>query len=245
MNEMYRNPELRKAIAFSLYMKSRVVSSSVPHFTINKLHEISGVSATTIKKRLRILRQHNMVSFTGKGGHCIVFNSLRSHTSHRNICIKDIDFIADHCSHKNTNAQNVKFIDDILTALLIIEIQNHKNFAKQMIQQSDQPKGLNELKIAKKACNRFGYSDKFSDNGISYKYMAQKIGCGLQKAFDIVKFATKGQILVKFRNVQKFYFPGAKFIKEELLRIYTYIKGNTAYKVSANRYQLCDGMVFI
>lgn len=50
-----------------------------------------------------------------------------------------------------------------------------------MIQQSEQPKGLNELKIAKKACNRFGYSDKFSDNGISYKYMAQKIGCGLQK----------------------------------------------------------------
>lgn len=242
---MYRNPELRKAIAFSLFIKSRVVSSSVPNWTVNKLHEISGVSATTVKKRLRVLRQHDMVSFTGKGNHCIVFNSLKSHTSHRNINIKDVDFISDSLLSKNKNAQNVKFIDNVLTALLVVEIQNHKNFARQMIQQSEQPKDLNKLKEAKKACNRFGYSVKFIDNGISYKHMAQKIGCGIQKAFDIVKFATRTRILLKMRNVQKFYFPGAKFIKEELLRMFTYIRGNIAYKVGANRYQLCDGMVCI
>ena len=242
---MYRNPELRKAIAFSIFIKSRVVSSSVPHWTINKLHEISGVSATTVKKRLRILRQHNMISFIGKGNHCIVFNSLKSHTAHRNISIKDIDFISDSLSHKNENAQNVKFIDNVLTTLLVVEIQNHKNFAKQMIQQSEQPENLKKLKEAKKVCNRFGYSVEFIDNGISYKYMAQKIGCGIQKAFDIIKFATRTRILLKMRSVQKFYFPGAKFIKEELLRIFTYIRGNIAYKVGANRYQLCDGMVCI
>ncbi len=242
---MYRNPELRKAVAFSLFVKSRVISSSVPYWSINKLHEISGVSATTVKKRLRILKQHDMISFSGKGNHCLVFNSLKSHTAHRNINIKDIEFISNSLSHKNHKAQNVKFIDDILSALLIVKVQNHKNFAKQMIQQSKRPQNLSKLKEAKKACNHFGYSANFADNGISYKYIAGKIGCSLQKAFNIIKFAIGQNILFKIRNVQKFYFPGAKFIKQELLKVFTYIKGNIAFKISANRYQLCNGMVCI
>lgn len=245
LNDLYRNPELRKAIAFSLYIKSRVVSSSVPHWSINKLHEISGISSTTVKKRLRILKQYGAISFTGKNHHCLVFSSLQSHTAHRNITISDIDFVLDKKSHKNQKAQNVKFIDDILTTLLIVEIQNRKNYARQMIQQSKQPKDLTELKEAKKACNRFGYSAEFVDNGISYKRMAEKIGCCLQKAFNIINCATKNKILNKIKNVQKFYFHGAKFINEELKRIYTYIKGNIAYRVGANRYQICAGMVCI
>lgn len=242
---MYRNSELRKAIAFSLYIKSRVVSSSVPYWSVNKLHDISGVSPTTVKKRLRILKEYGVISFTGKNKHCLVFSSLQSHTAHRNITISDINFVLDEKSLKNQKAQNVKFIDDILATLLIVEIQNRKDYAKQMIQQSKQPKDLAELKEAKKACNRFGYSAEFIDNGISYKRMAKKIGCGIQKAFDIIRFATGNGILNKIKNVQKFYFHGIKFINNELRKIYTYTKGNIAYKVGANRYQLCAGMVCI
>ena len=54
---MYRNPNIRKAIAFSLFVKSQVVSSTVQEWTINKMHTITGVSALAIRDRLRTLRE--------------------------------------------------------------------------------------------------------------------------------------------------------------------------------------------
>lgn len=56
LNNMYCNPELRKAIAFSLFIKTRVKSSAVQRWSINKLHEITGVSACAVRKRIDTLR---------------------------------------------------------------------------------------------------------------------------------------------------------------------------------------------
>lgn len=172
---MYCNPELRKAIAFSLFIKTRVKSSAVQRWSINKLHEITGVSACAVRKRIDTLKALGLVEFTGKNNRCLVFKSLKSHTSHRNVLVPNIEFISRNDSKKNAYAQNVKFIEDTLSAMLIIDVQNRKNYAKQMIQQSKHPKGLKELKAAKKVCNRFGYGDKFRENGISYKYIAEKL----------------------------------------------------------------------
>lgn len=151
---MYCNPELRKAIAFSLFIKTRVKSSAVQRWSINKLHEITGVSACAVRKRIDTLKALGLVEFTGKNNRCLVFKSLKSHTSHRNVLVPNIEFISRNDSKKNAYAQNVKFIEDTLSAMLIIDVQNRKNYAKQMIQQSKHPKGLKELKAAKKIMRR-------------------------------------------------------------------------------------------
>ena len=52
---MYRNSALRKAIAFSLFIKARTRNSIVKNCTINKLHDITGVSANAIKDRLSVI----------------------------------------------------------------------------------------------------------------------------------------------------------------------------------------------
>lgn len=136
---------------------------------------------------------------------------------------------------------NVKFIEDTLSAMLIIDVQNRKNYAKQMIQQSQHPKGLKELKAAKKVCNRFGYSDKFRENGISYKYIAKKLSVSVQKAFDLVKFAVKNEILCKYRNIEKRFLSSIDYVKDMILNNYTYIKGGVICRVYANTYEVMEG----
>lgn len=237
LNDMYCNPELRKAIAFSLFIKTRVKSSAVQRWSINKLHEITGVSACAVRKRIDTLKALSLVEFTGKNNRCLVFKSLKSHTSHRNVLVPNIEFISNEDSKKNAYAQNIKFIEDTLSAMLIIEIQNHKNYAKQMIQQSKRPKGLKAYKEAKNACNHFGYGEDFCDNGISYIYIAQKLGVSLQKAFNTVKFAVQNGILQKCRIIKKFFYSNINYI-EDMIGNYTYLKNNIVYKVYANNYKL-------
>lgn len=241
LNDMYCNPELRKAIAFSLFIKTRVKSSAVQRWSINKLHKITGVSACAVRKRIDTLKAMGLVEFTGKNNRCLVFKSLKSHTSHRNVLVPNIEFISRNDSKKNAYAQNVKFIEDTLSAMLIIDVQNRKNYAKQMIQQSKHPKGLKELKTAKKACNRFGYGDKFRENGISYKYIAEKLSVSVQKAFDLVKFAVKNEILCKYRNIEKRFLSSIDYIKDMILNNYTYIKGGVICRVYANTYEVMEG----
>lgn len=242
LNQMYRNPQLRKAVAFSIFVKSRTKSSTVHHWSVNKLHDITGVSAGAIRKRLAILRKLELIEEVGNKKRCLVFLSLKSHTSHRNAYIPTTDFISNTNLKKNAYAQEVKNIEKLLSVAIVIEIQKHKEYAKQMIQQSKHPKNLEELKVAKKACNRFGYGEKFQDNGISYSCIAKKLGSSLKTAFDIVKFAVEKEILTKTRNTRKRIFSNINYIQDMIKTNYTYIKNNIIYKVYANSYRFA-GMV--
>lgn len=78
LNDMYCHSELRKAIAFSLFIKTRVKSSAVQRWSINKLHEITGVSASAVRKRIDTLKALGLIEFTGKNSRCLVFKSLKS-----------------------------------------------------------------------------------------------------------------------------------------------------------------------
>ncbi len=233
---MYRNTDLRKAIAFSLYIKTKVKSSAIPHYTINKLHNITGVSANAVRSRLATLRAYGLVENTGKNNQCLVFKSLKSHTAHRNVALKDIVFTPNDNLNKNAYAQNVKFIEKSLSVMLMMDIQNRKDFAKQMIRQSKHPKSIKELKDAKKVCNRYGYGAKYRENGISYKYIAKTLGCCVQTAFNIVYFGVKNNILRKTKKTEKRFLIGIKYFEDMLSPSYTYTNKNYACKVCANRY---------
>ena len=49
---MYRNSSLRKAIAFSVFVKAHTPNCVVKDWSVNKLHEMTGVSANAIKARI-------------------------------------------------------------------------------------------------------------------------------------------------------------------------------------------------
>ena len=89
---MYRNSQLRKAIAFSLFVKTHTRNSIVKDWSVNKLHDITGISANAIKDRLTILRNMELIEETGLNNKHLVFKSLHSHTAHRNIAIPELTF---------------------------------------------------------------------------------------------------------------------------------------------------------
>lgn len=232
---MYRNSQLRKAIAFSLFVKTHTRNSIVKDWSVNKLHDITGISANAIKDRLSILRNMELIEETGLNKKHLVFKSLHSHTAHRNIAIPELTFKPNVNLKKNAYAQEIKNIENGLTAMLLVEIQRRKDFAKQMIQQRSNPSSKKEYKKATKTCNRFCYGRKFVDNGISYKYMAAKIGMSVCKSIQIVKLAVKCNIIKKMRNICKRIAICSKYT-EDMLVNYTYSYRDHIYKNYANKY---------
>lgn len=234
--QMYGNAKLRKAIAFSIYVKSKTPSSAVPQWSVNKLRELTGVSAGAIKQRIRTLKEYDLITFVGKGENCAVFRSLRSSSSHRNVFIHETKFDGDKQKKKNNDAQSVKHIEDTLTAILIVEIQRHKDYARQMIQQKRSPKSLTDYKEARKVCNRCGYGEKYVERGLSYKTIAKRLGIGLQKAVETIKFAVEQKFLAKFKQTKRLFVANLRYIEDMLSFTYSY--GNYIYSVYANRYAL-------
>ena len=63
--QLYKNQDLRKAFALALYIKLNFVSSDVSHYSLNKLHKLTGLHYQTLKKRLETLRKYNLIKFNG------------------------------------------------------------------------------------------------------------------------------------------------------------------------------------
>lgn len=234
---MYCNPLLRKAVAFSLFVKNNTASSVIKNWNINKLHMLTGVSANVVSKRVSTLREYGLIAVEGMHGEHLVFKSLHSNTSHRNIALPSLRFVTDGSKNKNSKAQQIKSIEDMLAAMLLVEIQKHKNYAEQTIQKSLNPSSKKEYKKATKTCNRLNYGRKFVDNGISYKYMAKKIGFSTFSAQNLVKFAVKHHLVEKIKTAYKKIHGIGKYI-EDMVTGYTFYYHNSIYKIYANRYAL-------
>ena len=176
-----------------------------------------------------------LIEETGVDKKYLVFKSLHSHTAHRNVVLPNVEFKPDVNLKKNAYAQEIKNLENVLVAMLLVEIQRRKDFAEQMIQQKRNPHSKKEYTEAVKTCNRFGYGRRFIDRGISYKYMAAKIGMSIFKSMQIVKFAANYGIVKKMRNIAKRFSMFAKYT-EDMLTNYTYSYRNWIYKIYANKY---------
>ena len=235
---MYCNSSLRNAIAFSVFVKAHTPNCVVKDWSVNKLHEMTGVSANAIKARLGVLESMGLIEKIGIRKNHLLFKSLHSHTAHRNVIISDIKFKPNNNLKKNAYAQEIKNIENVLAAMLLVEIQRHKDFAKQMIQRKVNPRSVKEYKESVKACNRFEFrEDKFVDNGISYKYLAAKIGISISKTVEIVKCAVYNNLIKKIHRTYKRYKAYSKYI-EDILCNFTFCHNNYIYKILANRYEL-------
>ena len=205
------NANLIKALALAIYIKKHIVSSTITNYSLNKVRNKTGLAYSSIRKRIETLKQLGFIRFGGKNNEHLTIVCLSSKCNRRNIDLSKCVF------------DSVKDIEKSLTALFIVEIQKHKDFAKHTIQLAHNPK-LSEhkaMKRAKKICNRYGWGKEFNEYGISYKTIAKKLGVCLQKAFEIVKFAIANNMIVKQRNQD-----------------YTFVTKNNAYKVYANSYSV-------
>ena len=217
-----------KALALAVFIKRRFQSSTIHNYTVNKLHELTGLHATTIRKRIGTLDELGFITRAGKNREHLVVTSMSSHNSRRNVDISSI------------LCDNIQEIEKSLFAMAIVEIQKRKNFVKQVINLAYcTPNNLAECKNARRKCRELGYGREYKEYGISYKRIAKKLGICLQKAINIVKFAIENEFLTVTKRCTQKFVPGVKSMQDCIeLGKNTFCTNNNVYTVYANQYAL-------
>lgn len=170
-----------------------------------------------------------LIRMVGKDNRHLMFEHIRSNNS--NILIDRI--ILD----------SVKTVEEGLLAMFIVEVQLKKNYVSQLVAKLKNPKNLEEYKRAKRICKWRGYT-KFIDNGISYGYIAKKLGIQLNKVSAIIKYAVKQLMIIKTKQWKvEFHFDSSwqadhflSFVDNVKKGIFSY-KGYI-YRVGANLYSI-------
>lgn len=222
--DIITDPTTVRAVAMSLFVKKRIRSSAINQYSDNKLHKITGLHANTCKKYVSILMELGLVEFIGRNGKTLVFKKLSSRHQRKNVDLNDID------------GHTVMDIAYHLYAIFNVEIIKHKLYAKHIIETAND--GFINIKAAKRKARKYGYGREFIDNGLSFKAIAKKLKCGLQKAQNIIKFCCDKLFLIKHKHVTQVY---DKYAQTTILfcpNEYTFAKKDYLYIVNANSYEL-------
>lgn len=223
INGLFGDKKSLKAIALLLFLYRKTGQNVICRWSYNKIAAITGAHTSTVKKRVETLVQMELVHFEGS---TLVFRSVVSRHSDRNINIKNIKY------------DSLRDVEKSLYAILLCVIQARKDFCKRTIRQAQESRQYKVVKKARALIRRCGWGDSYCEHGLSYRGIAKKLGCSIKTAFDYVRFAVeKGFVLLEnhflrsfMKNVNKYPVPG-----------FTFTTNNYAYKVSANTYTvLCD-----
>lgn len=234
-NENISDSKAVKALELFLFVKTHYKSSTINNFTYKELSKQTKLCFTTLKKRIALLKEFELVEFVGKNKQHLLFKSLRSKKS--NVRIEQIDF------------SSIETIGDGLRALFLVEIQVRKEYIRQLMMKYKNPNKSDDYKAIRREVRKRGLMNKqFVDNGISYKYIATKLGIGYSKVTDLIKCATERGMLAKKRNAKLVYNAAiqgqdvyAVFEFEEDKK-HKYVSNGCIYYLGANTYHLWNSL---
>lgn len=229
-NELLKGQDYARAIAFSILVKQMTVSSTVKGYTINKLHEMTGIHANTIQKHLLTLARLNLIDEQPNG--CIVFKSLSSKTASRNM--PPLDFDRFHTLHD---------IEYALYTVVIMDIIQQKEYVKEKLDIRYDPEKNDNFENARKFCRRYHYTRPYQENGLSYEGFAAKAHISKGKAEAIIKFAVKHHFIEKHnRQIQIPVWGIGKDVVNKTAFLETigatFCTNNNVYKIYANTYTI-------
>lgn len=224
-----RDKSMMKAIALLLYIKHKVgISSSIRKASYNRISKVAGSSPNTIKKYLQIWLDLGLVEFTGKKGDVLIIKRIRASKDHRNYEVRRFSFK----SYKNTYKS--------LRAFLTLTLQAQKEYVKRMVRIANDPKEGEDFKKAIKFCNRHATRNQegrfeFKENGMSYKYIAKKIGFCVTTTQKIIKEVVKKRWIKRKLNFERVFMQGVNY---RYVEGFTFTTENFGYRISANNYEL-------
>lgn len=231
--ENINSSNARKALELYLFVKYQYVSSTINNFTYRKLSAKTGLCYSALKKRINTLKELDLIEFVGKNKQHLLFKNARSKTS--NVRLDKLDFTS------------IEALSDGLCALFLVEVQLQKNYIRQLCASKKNAKRGDDIRGINRKLRELGLVGKtFADNGISYRYLANKLGIGFNKVSALIKFAEKYDMVVK-ENHSKLVFDAKKegtngFTAFELVknknRLFATIRG--IYSVGANSYILTE-----
>lgn len=227
---MFGNKELLKAIAMFLLIRKRLGSNILKDYSINKLVNLLGAHACTIKKRMHVLAQYGLVTIVGK---TLMLRSVVSKHAKRNVKLGE----------RKMEYSSLKSVEYSLQAILVVVVQSRKDFAKRTIRNAHGAShDFNVIKAARDAARKFGYGFEYKENGLSYKTIARRLGVSVKTAVEIVKFAVKRTILKKTTNSIATYMQSVCGME---VYGYTFTTRNYGYKVLANSYSVAPCLAVV
>lgn len=235
-NEIINDVEALKAVALLLYVKYNYPTSVITNYSDHKLAKVAGIHQTTVKKRMSVLADMELIDYANKDFTHIVFKSIRAKQSKQNIRLNKIDFTS------------VKSIELGLKAMFICEVQRRKNYIEQRVIKANNPvikkgdkKGYQDFKNARRFCLSRGISN-YSDNGISYKYIAKKLNICIASVAKLIKYGVNIELFEKTTHISHY-----AYVKGMALNAISYLgesnlfstsKNNNVYSVAANTYKI-------
>ncbi len=160
----------------------------------------------------------------------IIGNNLRikkmsSSSKHRNIRIDAFKI------DKNKNVFNQ------IRELIFLTIQARKDFINSLLQLRKNPTKDTDYKAVRRLCKKCcgnPYAE-YKENGLSYKRIAEEIGCSMRTAFTLVRDAVRRKWCIKENHCIIDYLPGVNFAD---LPNYTFTSYNYGFILHPNTYTL-------
>ena len=235
MNECKGQVRLQKALSFAILLKVRLGRSSMMRdYSINKIHTLTKVSATTINKYMPILIEMGWVKFCGNNNQHLIVSKLASHTDKRNICVDRFCY--------NSFADVYRS----LRAFLALIIQSHKDFIKRTIQIATNPQNGQDCKAARKLVKRLvkqgilkSVYDTYKEYGLGLKRIAQETGNCVRTAQRIIQYAIDKNWVKKFHHQEQIFAPKISF---RHIEGYMFSTKNNLYRIYANTYELSNAV---
>lgn len=167
-----------------------------------------------------------LVEWVGKKQVNLKFNRLRDDNYRTDVRLDKIDF------------STPKTIERGLQALFIVQVQKKKDFLKQQFIQATQPDKKTPLKKVKKSIRYIKERgiEKFQDNGISFKYLCEKLKSGKNTISEIINYGIELKLFNRHNNVIQMRIIGAKGLPS--YGCHTFSTKDNVYVVLANTYTL-------
>ena len=213
----------QRAIAFALTLKEKTKDSSViRNYKPYKIHKMTGMAYKTIEKYLGVLVKMGLAELRNGD---LYIKKMSSSSKHRNIDISKF------------KVDKTKNVYNQIRDLLFLVIQSHKDFIKSLLRlRHDPPYGtdFNKVRRVCKKCCR-DENDEFKDYGISYRRIAEKIGCCIKTCVKIVKDAVKRKWCSKKNYCRVDLLPGVYYRE---IPGYTFTTQNYGFVLRSNTYKL-------
>ena len=232
---MKGQPKRQKTLAFAIFLKFKLGRSSLMrNYSINKIHTLTGISATTINKYLPVLIENGWVRFDGKNQQHLIVCKLASHADNRNINIDKFCY------------DSFKDVYNSIRSLLAMLIQARKDFIKRTLQiVTDPHKGQNFYaarrtmkRLVRKGIIRDVYT-KYKEFGLSYSRIARELGNCARTSFRVMQYAISKKWVVKHNHQEQVFAPKVLFTPVEG---YMFSTKNNLYRILANTYVISTGI---
>lgn len=237
IEQMLNDGDVVKALALAIYVKMNTVSSTVNRCTVNKLHELTSLHSSTIKKRMKTLLDMELIMCDQNNN--VTFLSLQSSSNRRNVIF---DF---------TKFKSVSELEYALYSLLLKDILSKKEYVKKEIDEiknlkkptseSESKRNKKRIKDLRRLLSKYKRptiksitDEEYKEYGISYDTLSRKLGICRQKTVEIVNFALKHGLITKEKRVEQVYIKNANLLHR--LPKGCFCTKNNFYRVFANVY---------